>query len=92
MKKSERQVESGMAIQRRRGAHNAQKSSTVSTLHCHSSWVKILNSVTTLRLTCFDHWFSFYDPFITNIAPKSLTEVPAFFVTQQYQRWPLKKS
>ncbi len=50
------------------------------------SWVKIINSVTTLWLTCFDYWCIFYEPFITNLAPRSLTKVPAIFFTWQYSK------
>ena len=51
------------------------------------SMVKILNSVTILWLTCFDHWFNFYDP-LNKLAPRSLAKVPAFFVTWQHSKWP----
>ncbi len=50
------------------------------------SWVKIINSVTTLWLTCFDYWCIFYEPFITNLAPRFLTKVPAiFFITTMFK-------
>ena len=43
------------------------------------SRVKNGNSVTTLRLTCFDDRFHFLGSFIENLAPRSLPKVPAFF-------------